>query len=121
MKKLLLSLITLVAFAQTPPVGTVTYTPPAPAKLVAVTPETTPVITVTVTGNALPATGITFNWKVNGVSIPAFTMPLAAGQSYTSQQNFGTDAVTVLATADSTGKITVNATANGSPQGGGVF
>ncbi|MGA2443686.1 MAG: hypothetical protein ABSH08_22250 [Tepidisphaeraceae bacterium] len=93
-------------------VGTVTFTPPQPGKLVVTAGSET----CTLTGNNVPATALSIACTIGSTTIPAYTMPLIAGASFTFQFNLNGDALTVILTADSTGKISYDAAAT--PNGG---
>lgn len=112
------------AMAQTP--GTVQASPaipPAAAKPGVVVFTAAGVVACTINGNAVPATSVTIACVVNGVTIPPYPMPLAANASYTFTHFYKQDGVTVMAQADSAGKVTVSGTANGTstPTAGVAF
>lgn len=114
----ILSLIPL--FAQ------VTYSPSiapvagTPAKLTATVGTAPNVVTCTVTGNAIPATALTFTCSLGSIAIVPYTVPFNLGSAYTLQHNYMGNALTIIATAI-TLPINVTATVNAGPAIGGVF
>lgn len=107
----------------------IVYTPPVapqaatPAKLV-VSGGTSPnSVSCTVTGNAVPATSLTFACTVLGVSITPYTIPFTTGSAYTLQHNIPNVAVTIIANGVNLPgtPINVSATVNGGTAVGGPF
>lgn len=97
--------------------GTITFTPPAPGKLVA----TAGSVTCNLTGNAVPATAISIQCNLGPTSVPSYTIPLPAGSAFTFDYRLNGDAVTIILQSNSSGLISyqVAATPNGGTQASG--
>lgn len=122
MKYGILALLAVALVAQT--VGTVTVKPGAPPQPAVATEltATSGSITCTMKGDTFPARTVTISCRVRGVEIPPEVYTPQAGDAYlfTRSLNNG-DSVAVKISADSAGKITVDAAANTSPSTVAVF
>jgi hypothetical protein len=107
--------------------GTVVFTPAippvaaVPAKLVANAGTGVTAISCTIVGNAVPATSLSITCLVGSTNIPAYTIPLTTGISYTFQFNYDVNAITFICQKPASGPITVSGTANSSPATNATF
>lgn len=104
--------------AGTGSVSAIPPTPPNAGTPGSVIATASPNLSCTVTGNAIPATAVIIACPQLGptAKVAAYTMPMPAGTSYTFNQTYNGDAVTIMVISSATGAITWQAAAT--PSGG---
>jgi hypothetical protein len=101
--------LTISLFAAT---GTITFTPPAPGKVVAIAGS----VTCTVSGNTVPATAVNVSCIMGSVTIPSYIVPLPANSAYSFTEILNGDAITFTLSSNASGVIAWQAAAT--PNGG---
>lgn len=116
--KFLLLLFPIMLQAQVVWTAPVDPQPGVPGKLV-ITDATAgnPTVSCTITGNAVPATALTFACAVGSITQPTYTIQFSPGISYTLQFNFNINTVTGIFTCPPSGGIQAQASSHGAAPG----